>query len=150
MLQNLLVRRRRKKTLADYKKSTRFWSLLLFLFATLTLFLVFKLKLHSFGKGFLIGVASGLLLIVGRNLYLLRNNKKLKEAYLKAYDERNNQILLLASAVILSLQLVVISLGLVLYAIWSIKWSMLEFLIIDLYLILFGLITVKTILGKLM
>ena len=68
-----------KKTLEDYKKSIQFWSILLFFIASLTLIINGKLHLTSFGKGVLIGVALALFVLIGRNYYLLGNEKKLKD-----------------------------------------------------------------------
>ena len=127
-----------KKTLEDYKKSIQFWSILLFFIASLTLIINGKLHLTSFGKG----------VLIGRNYYLLGNEKKLKEAYLSAYDERNQQIFLVASAFALSLQAIIVSIGLILFAFWSIEWSIIGFLIIDLYVLLISFIGTKIILDK--
>ena len=137
-----------KKTLEDYKKSIQFWSILLFFIASLTLIINGKLHLTSFGKGVLIGVALALFVLIGRNYYLLGNEKKLKEAYLSAYDERNKQIFLVASAFALSLQAIIVSIGLILFAFWSIEWSIIGFLIIDLYVLLISFIGTKIILDK--
>ncbi|KHD44824.1 hypothetical protein ACVRZD_05680 [Streptococcus hongkongensis] len=139
-----------KKSFEEYKKSIQIWSVFLFFIASLTLIINWKLHLPSFGKGFLIGVALALFILIGRNYYLLSNEKKLKEAYLSAYDERNQQILLVASSFALSLQIVIVIIGLFLFVFWSIEWSMIIFLSIDLYVILISFLGTKLLLSKMM
>lgn len=150
MLKGLVNGLTGKKSHEEYKKSIQIWSVFLFFIASLTLIINWKLHLPSFGKGFLIGVALALFVLIGRNYYLLSNEKKLKEAYLSAYDERNQQILLVASAFTLSLQAIIVSIGLILFAFWSIEWLIVGFLIIDLYVLLISFIGSKIILDKVM
>ncbi len=140
----------RKKTKVSYRKSLMIRTLG-FLIAAIALFMVeLFLTLTSFTKGLLFGIILSFVIIILKNLFILSNGDRLRDAYLKHYDERNYSILLKASAIGLSIHILFMIIYIFLFAFLQLKMSLMTFIIIDLYVILFSVILSKITLEKLM
>ncbi|WP_164682194.1 hypothetical protein [Streptococcus hyointestinalis] len=92
-----------KPSVENYRKMTKRVTALLCVLVLVFAVLLYKLSLDSFNSGFVLGLIIGLVACIGRNIYVLRSDKRLKASYIKAIDERNKYLTQLTVKIIYSL-----------------------------------------------
>ena len=146
----MMVNTGKKKSKAAYKKFLLRVGLVSLILGPAFLILGLILKEDSFTKGLFAGIGSSCL--VNALVYLSKatNDKSLNQAYIEAYDERNQYLTQRATLYVLGLLLFEVIALIFLKALWSISFPYLILLVGLLYSILLGWVIIRSVLNQLL
>ncbi|MEQ9764565.1 hypothetical protein [Streptococcus jiangjianxini] len=148
MLLQMIKNTGKKKTEEAYAKLLRKQTVLGFI-GGLCLFLLLPiLEMTSYQQGMLVGLAFGLFIFAWSSYITQKNPKKLHQAYIKAYDERNLLINKLTTTWTLTFLIMVMSLLVFLDGLFGIGISYRLLLVSLIYFSLFCMIGMKVLFNR--
>ena len=146
----MMVNTGKKKSKAAYKKFLLRVGLVSLILGPAFLILGLILKEDSFTKGLFAGMGGGCLINAFVYLSNVTNDRALNQAYIEAYDERNQYLTQRTTLYVLGLVLLEVIVLIFLKAVWSISFSYLILLVTLLYSILLGWVIIRSVLNQLL
>ncbi|EHI69073.1 DNA-binding protein [Streptococcus ictaluri] len=149
MFQKMIADWVKPKSLATYKRQVSRLATLTLCLGICFLVLSLVIDLKSYNRGFLVGLAIGLLLLSASNWYCILDEKRLKANYIKTYDERHRLVTRLAANGTLIVSFSLLILFICLNAFMGLVISFRSILIGGLYVLLITFLGLKWCLGRL-
>lgn len=146
----MMVNTGKKKSKAAYKKFLLRVGLVSLILGPAFLILGLILKEDSFTKGLFAGMGGGCLINAFVYLSKVTNDRVLNQAYIEAYDERNQYLTQRTTLYVLGLVLLEVIVLIFLKAVWSISFSYLILPVTLLYSILLGWVIIRSVLNQLL
>ncbi|WP_238385877.1 ABC transporter permease [Streptococcus ruminicola] len=140
----------RKKSLEEYRRYLLRLSYFILALAGLSLVLASLIRDNDFASGLMLGGGSAGLIFAIYYWLLSRQPKRLKDAYIALYDERNQYILRVTAVSTLIFMFLVNVMLIALYAFLGIAFSYVILLMIWLYCLLLGFLGLRIIFSKIL
>lgn len=150
MLLKALQSCQQKKTLEEYRSYLMKVSYVILMLSILGIILSFVIRANDFASGLLLGSGSSGLIVAIYYWIVCHQPKRLKNAYIAAYDERNQFILRMTAVSMLVMMFLINFVLIILYAFFSVELSYITLLLIWLYSLSLGFLILRGILSKIL